>query len=378
MSAPLWVATDPNRTVVEPADPLTISRGEVWRWDILTLDDAPTDELAGVEGCTLNFVSDAAMRGGGSLSWAATGTGPIPDWPRIRLQPWYRVDTHRGSVEWPLGVFLPVTPAEKWTDTGLTLDVALYDKTLVLNQDKTTTTTGVQKGANVTAKVREIIAGAGEEKLAIVDSAEVLATAKVWEADTPKLTIVNELLAAINYTPLWCDGYGTFRAEPAVPAAQRSVAKHFRSDGSGDARYVPEFSRTRDMFEVPNRLKLVAKADSSAPALTSVATNDDPASPTSTVSLQRVISRQENDVDATSQAVLDEKAQKRLRELSRVSSELEVEVSPGPIPLEVLQVVSFRSDAANVEVLAEVQKISIRGATGGASTMDMTITEVLL
>ncbi|NUP03544.1 MAG: hypothetical protein HOW59_37040 [Nonomuraea sp.] len=377
MSSPLWVATDPNRTLVSSVDPLVVSRAESWRWDILTIDDAPTATLDGVSGASLNFTAGAAMRGGGSLSWAPMPGQARPDWPRIRLQPWYRLDTLVGSMEWPLGVFLPVTPTEKWTDEGVQIDVDLYDKTLVLDQDHTTQTTGVQKGSNVTDAVRSIITAAGEDKLAIIDSAETLATAIVWEPDTSRLTIVNDLLKAINYTPLWCDGYGTFRAEPAVPAAQRGVRRFFKGDGTGDGLYAPDFSQTRDLFEVPNVLKLVAKADSSAPARTSVVSNDDPASPTSTVNLGRVISRQETDVDATSQAVLDEKAAARLRELSRVSAELDVECALGPIPLDVRDVVAFTSPGAGIDVLAEVQKISIKGGTTGDSTMNITITEVL-
>jgi len=369
----LWVSTDPNRTLVAADDPLTVSRAESWRWDILTIDDAPTDTLDGVEGATLNFVADAPMRGGGSLSWAAEPGQIRPDWPRIRLQPWYRLETLVGVLEWPLGVFLPVTPTEKWTDQGVSIDVDLYDKTLVLDQDHTTQTTGVQKGSIVTDVIRTIITGAGEEKLAIVDSPETLSTAIVWEPDTSRLTQVNDLLKAINYAPLWCDGYGTFRAEPNVAASARPVARAFADDARGI--YLPDFSHARDMFEVPNRLKLVAKADSSAPALTSVVTNDDPLSPTSTVSLGRVISAQEDDVDATSQAILDDKAAKRLRELSRVASEVAMGVF-APIPLQVHEVVSFVNETAGIEVLAEVQKVSVSFDPDG-STMSLNITEVL-
>lgn len=353
-----WLAgresTYPRRQV----DPLVGHRSEAWRWDLLTLTDAPAGMLDGVEGAQLDFSIHNTIRSGGSLTWSGSDA---PDWMRIRLQPWYTLATMDGDeMSWPLGVFIPAAPKVSYTDDGASVGVELYDKLLVLDQDKVEATHTEVAGAVVTERIRALIASTGEYLIAVEDSGETLSAPMVWEAGTSKLAIINDLLDAINYFSLWCDGYGTYRADPYTAPTSRPLAREFLDDEH--SIYAPDFTHDRDDFNVPNKLVLVARSDGETEALISTATNVDPASPYSYPSRGRWLTHVETDVEATSQAVLDGIASRRLAEKAQVASTFDIEHAL--IPLDLNALVAFRRSPAGIHAHAVVQKMSIDTATG--------------
>ena len=131
------------------------------------------------------------------LTWAGL---TVPEWTQIRVQPWVSIDFADGETDsWPLGVYLPATPTIHWSDAVATADVDLYDKLLILVEDKVNATFAVPAGAVVTEQVEAIIASAGESRMSIAASTATLRSAMVWEPGTTKLRIINDLLAAVNY-----------------------------------------------------------------------------------------------------------------------------------------------------------------------------------
>lgn len=351
----LTAAGDDGVPVVDdtPPDPYTLGgRVTAYRWDILNPDDVRLGELD-VEGGSLSWSVDREIRSTGMLTWAGL---TVPEWTQIRVQPWVSIDFADGETDsWPLGVYLPATPTIHWSDAVATADVDLYDKLLILVEDKVNATFAVPAGAVVTEQVEAIIASAGESRMSIAASTATLRSAMVWEPGTTKLRIINDLLAAINYFSLWVDGYGYFRSDPYQAPQYRVVRRSF-TDGV-DSIYSPDFAHDRDTFSVPNVVTLISRADGATPALTSTASNDDPTDPLSTVSRGREIEVVEVDVEAASQVILDDLAKRRLEDLSRVSSTLDLEHAP--VPLALNDRVQFRSTIAGITTSGVVQGMTV-------------------
>lgn len=338
-------------------DPFTGHRNERWEWRVMTLEEAPVGVLDGVMDGQLDFNVANRIRGGGSVSWAGTSE---PEWPKIMLQPWFTVETAAGELSWPLGVFIPEASPAKHADEDVTVDLELYDKLLILDQDAVDKTYTVAKGANVVAAIRTVINSAGQRRHAVEDNTATLASAMVWEPGTPKLTIVNDLLDAINYFSLWCDGYGVYQGRPYQAPGERPTARTFADDD--ESIYAPTFTHDRDRFGVPNKVVQVGASDGDTPPPVATATNTDPASPYSYPARGRWITVTDTNVEAANQAVLNGIARRRLAELTQTASV--VEFQHAHVPMALNDVVEFRRDARGIAVRAAIQSYSISTQTG--------------
>lgn len=346
-------------------DPYTGHRLEVWRWVVLSFDHAEIGELDGVKDGTLEFSTGNTIRGGGSMTWAGPKKDE-PDWDRVYLQPWYGFTAEDGSYhEWPRGVFIPATAPTAYTDTARTLDVDLYDKLLILDRDKVVETYTIKKGTNVGTAVRSVIEEAGQDRHNIEDTTETVRTDMVWEPGTSRLRIINDLLESINYFSLWADGYGTYQGLPYQDPQARPTLRAFVDDAT--SIYAPDFTHERDTFDTPNRVVAVGRGDDAPDdggepeVFVGVAENTDPGSPTSYPARGRWIVHHEQDVEATSQSVIDGIAARRLSELTQTSSV--VEFQHAPIQLELNDIIEFRYKD-DVAVRATVQSFSMSTEPG--------------
>ena len=256
----------------------------------------------------------------------------------------------------PLGVFVPSAPSENWDDKNLTLDVELLDLCSVLDADSFAHTYSVAKDANVIAAVRDLILSSGEKAGSITASDATLSSAMTWEAGTSKLQIVNDLLDAANYFSLQVDGNGHFRVEKHRLPSERPVAYEFFDND--ESIYVSDFTYEKDVFSVPNKVVLVTQGDGTEEPLTSIATNTNPNSPYSYQSRGRWIVDVQKGVEATSQDVLDEKAQRRLSDLTSPTGTITIDHAPLPW-LGVSDVVRFRRTEADINVRAVVTSMAL-------------------
>lgn len=355
MSNQIFLVDESGRWIPE-ADPLTSNRVESWRVELLTLNDSSLGRLDGVSGGSLAFNVNAVIRGGGSLEYQ----GDPVDWINHRVQPWYKIEAAGQVVEWPLGVFIPATPGASYGDGATSISIALYDKLHILDEDKLEYTYAAPKGANVTDRVRSIIKGAGETKIAITDSESTLSNGMVWDVGTSKLRIINDLLGSINYFSLWVDGHGTFRADPYISPRDRPIAFGFVDDEHGI--YDPNFVHEQDLFNIPNKVVCIGQSDGNVPAKIGIATNEDPASPYSYQSRGRWITRTEEGVEATSQGVLNALARRYLAEGRLAGSTFEFEHAP--IQIDLNDSVGFRRDAENIDIRGTVETLTYSMAVG--------------
>ncbi|WP_250504832.1 hypothetical protein [Bowdeniella massiliensis] len=328
-------------------------RSEKYWVNILNRHDVPIGVLDGFESGSISLNVNATIRGGGSLDY----TGPEIEWHDYRLQPWFHAidETTGEEIKRPLGIYLPTAPGTSY-DTARAQTIELYDKTDILNSEKYEQTFTVPAGANVVQWVRSIIASTGETAIAIDDSDETLRTAQVFDHQFTKLQIVNKLLDSIEYFALWCDGWGVYRSGPRKPPQQRAV-EVILEDTEDNALYDPAFTHDYDSYRVANHVVALSETDGEKPPLRASARNDNPDSPFSTVRRGRVITRFEESVEATSQAVLQAYVNRLLWEEQQVLSKFQIKHAH--VDTWFNDVVTFRATRWGIDVPCVIQKHDI-------------------
>lgn len=284
-----------------------------WRFMLLDNQDRPLDEsLDGVTGGGGEIVALSALGGSAQVvidDLRARGWMPEIDWGKHRIRALYT----DGEQEWPFGTYLLTSPKEQHTSTGLTWQVNLLTKMNVPQEQKLTSRLTVPVGAAIIPTVVDLIHSTGETRIAVTDSDVTATSVRTYEANTPLLKVINELLTAVGYWSLWCDGGGTYRVEPYVNPDARPVRASFKYGET--SLYLPGWSFERDMTSVPNRFVAVGVGDEETEPLRGVATNTDPNSPFSYQARgNRWIDAGEDGVEAESQDIIDQYAARKLRE----------------------------------------------------------------
>jgi hypothetical protein len=305
----------------------TGSRRWSFRYDLLTSANVFVQALDCVLGCTIEQEWHADIKRSARFTIRDTGEinylqDRIQPWARLHLPPWGADDW----VEWPLGVFGLVSPTRTADASAVvTREVDGYDGLQTFADDRVDARYTVAAGTAYTTAVATLL---GSITTNITASAATLPVAREWDPGTPKLKIINELLAAVNYESLSFDEHGVAVVKPYT-SPQYRPEEYVYADGA-DSIMLPEVEQTLDLFSVPNQWVLVV-SDPDQAALTSTYTNSDPASPTSTVSRQRTIVDFRTEQDAADQATLDAKAARLAFEASQVYEAIGFETGLMPI-----------------------------------------------
>jgi hypothetical protein len=284
--------------------------------------------LTTVESAQVAYSADAAIKRTLRLSMTED---PSVDFLSDQIRPWCLLTMPGGGpqVQFPLGVFLLSTPPRQETAAGVSRQIEGYDLLQVLADDKLSARYSVALGASYTSTIASILTGAGIAAAAqnITSSALTVPAAREWEPGTPKLTIVNDLLSAINYDGLFFDATGTAVARPYVSAQNRGVDYTYADDSR--SVILPGVQQSLDLFGIPNTfVAVVSQPD--RPPLTSTYVNSNPSSPTSTASRGRTITSVVTNQDAADQATLDARVARMAFEASQVYDT--VSLSTGIMP----------------------------------------------
>jgi hypothetical protein len=222
---------------------------------------------------------------------------------------------------WCMGTFLLSTNVDRVAEPPNERVTAFegYDLLQVLVEDKVTTRYVVAAGTAYTTAVATVLTAAGFTAQ-ITASAAVLPAPMEWEVGAPRLTIVNDLLTAINYETLTMTPLGVPTSQPYLDPGSAPVIWQYTVDAASVIR--PGIDRTLDLFDAPNTwVGVVSQPD--RPPLVSTVINSDSASPTSTVSRERSIVRVLADEvkDAADQATLDALVARYAADASQVQEE---------------------------------------------------------
>jgi hypothetical protein len=290
-----------------------------FRYERLDLNGRPIGELTNVLSATISNDATAKVKRTARFDIVDDGT---VDFLSDRIKAYAGLVMPDGGVaEWPVGVFLLTTPPRASDESGVvTRKVDAYDLLQVLSDDRVIARYTVLAGARYMDAVGDLINTAGLFDVAITPSDAVLPTARDWDMGTPRLDIINDLLAAICYRSLFVDEEGVICARPYVTASARDPDYTYEADE--ESVLFPAITDKLDLFEIPNQWLIVRSEADSAP-LTASWTNSNPDSPTSTVRRGRMIVHFESGVDAADQAALDGIVQRMAEEASQVYEEID-------------------------------------------------------
>lgn len=329
MPIPLPSGLLPTPVYFEPFEVLTGPRVTRFRFDLMDREENLLGTIDSVQnGGSVEWQAYASVKGGGTMT--VRDIGQEIDWLNIRIRPVIIVQSvgTEEADETPLGVFLAAAPVEKWDDLGRTWDVEIADKCSILDTDVPNGPGGepasytAPVGSNVLDLVMALITDAGERVDAIEPDDKTLTSSLVWDLGTTRLQIINDMLSAAGFGSLWCDGQGQYRVTPYLDPIDRTpVYAALNPFSKGDGSMMsPDWTRDRDIYEVPNRYFAIAQGDGEEEAMTSTVTNEDPTSPFSFQARGRWITRVMDGVEAVSQADLDARARQGLSQSSSISS----------------------------------------------------------
>ena len=292
--------------------------------EVMLLDATEQEKgiLQGVIGGEVTLSASTRLKASGSLE--LLDLGQEINWASDRVRITYRI---QGGASWPLGVFLLAAPTKTYTDGGASWKVELLSKLTLLDEDCVETPTQVGTVYPALALLQFALVDVG--KADITESAARLASTMTWEAGTPRLTIFNDILEAIGYWSMGVGGSGAFQIRPYVPPAQRPLSWRF-AEGEA-AIHLPEWSREQDLAGIPNKVVLVSQGGDDKPALVGIARNMNPSSPASYPSRGRWITHTETGVEASTQEVITQLAEKKLLEAQTAIAKIEIEHLPVPI-----------------------------------------------
>lgn len=329
---------------------LTTHRTERFRVEHLTRTDASLGYLDGIRGGRLEWNANAILPGGGSVS-LVDQEGQEINLSQDRVRLWWEVD---GNDPWPLGVYVLAAPSVMYSPEGTTRDITLIDKMTVIHSDLLTQTLQIPAGANIIQQVVLQIQASGEQRIASTPSAATLSNSMSWEPGTSRLRVINDLLNTAGYWALWTDGAGQFRVEPYLAPAARPVSWSFEEGQA--AIHSPFWEYEVSLWEATNTVVLVSQENDLGVIWTASAIDDNPDSPTSTVSMGRALNPiVEENVEAASQADLQAQATRRLIDNSNVIGK--IRVSHAVVPIWYNQAVRFKSQG--MDTTATVTKMTL-------------------
>ena len=216
-----------------------------------------------------------------------------------------------GYAEFPLGVFLLSSPKRTVDVSGTAWrTVDAYDQMKILRDDRVDGLYHIPAGTNFITAVSTILTSAGITLQNLTPTTKTLPSYREWEGGTPKATIINDLLKAINYWGLHFDEDGYAVAKPYVAPADAASEYTYADDGQS-VIVLGAVEQDLDMWDVPN--KWVLYTSDPTGSLRSVYTNTNANSPTSTTNRGYAVVRY-TQVDAPDQATLDALAQRQATE----------------------------------------------------------------
>jgi hypothetical protein len=299
-----------------------------FRYELLDASNARVEDLVTVAAgqVSQNWFADIKRKARFTIREGAQEidylTQRIKPYARMHLPPYDDNDW----VEWPLGVFLLSSPTRQADATGnVTRDVTGYDQLQVYVDDKVADRYTVSASATVVTEVTTLL---GDVEMVVAASTATLPAAQEWPPGTPKLTIINNLLSAMNYQSLSFDEEGRAVITPYVPPSSRT--EEYVYDETDTSLLIPGAAQELDLFDVANKWVLVV-SNPDQTLMTSTYTNSNPASPTSTTRRGRTIVDYRLEQEATSQTALDGKAERLAFEASQVYESIKFSTGLNPL-----------------------------------------------
>lgn len=287
----------------------------------------------------------------------------------------YLITIQNGIKEkFPLGTFLVQTPSSNFDGKSRSVSMDAYTPLLELKEKPTPLGYSLFKGANIMDKAYELTQEHLRAPVVYTESDTILNYDFVSNSDDTWMTFISDLIANAKYT-FDLDEMGRILYMPTQDVASLQPVWTY-DDGNSSILY-SDISMNHDLYGVPNVVEVVYSQNDDFYYERVV--NDDPNSPTSTVSRGREIIHRVTDPDLVgipTSSQVKEYAEQLLRNLSSV--EYTVTYTHGYCPVRIGDCVLLdykRSGLSNIK--AKVISQSIKCEPGCPVTEKAVITSKL-
>lgn len=354
-----------------------------YRVMLTTPDGQDIGLLDGVESGSVTLSATSRLRASGQLS--LTETSQRIDWFNMHA----RVDYVPVGMEgWPVATFVMSSPTRSVNDHRVTRDVELLSTLAYLDRMATDRIEHVENAHLTTGKwglIQRYAAKAKNLRMgftqfgnwAFGEDPMIINEAIAYDVGTNVLTMLNECARIVGWGALTPDPYGVITGGPYIRPSRRPVSYVFRE---GDAAiHSADWTIDRDIFSVPNVVVCVGTPGSDdtqrgddkfnagpSPAVVGVARNDNPRDPLSTVNRGEIV-HVETGVKATSQAAINQVAQRILTEKAMPAASLVIEHLP--INIRPGDVVEFISQGQRLRGAVQEMKVPLSPTALVATTI---------
>ena len=233
----------------------------------------------------------------------------------------YLVATQNGETKKiPLGTFLVQSPNDNFDGRNHKYTLDGYTPLLELKEGQPPIGFNVPYGSNIMAGAYRIISEHIRCPVVAAQSDKTLNNDFISDIDDDWFSFCNDLIANAGFS-FDMDGNGTLYFAPNQDTAALTPVFTYTDDNS--SILLPEIEMERDISTIPNVVEVLYSANSGY--LYGRAVNDDPSSPTSTVSRGREITHRVTDPElygVATQTEVDEYAKNTLKTLSTLDCKL--------------------------------------------------------
>ncbi|QUI24868.1 hypothetical protein HZI73_22325 [Vallitalea pronyensis] len=295
-----------------------------FRYDLLDNDGNKKDTLANVINCSIDYKSLATINRTARMKIEESDN---IDWLNDYVQPFMMVKDGNTWLEWSLGIFMLSSSKRKEENGEVTREIECYDTMQILTDDKVDSRYFISAGSNYINEIKKILNNMGLVKINIVNSSKTLTVDREYEIGTSKLSIINSLLAELNYYSLIVDAWGYYTSSPYVLPSDRAVDYTYMDDELSIIYNGVE--EELDLFNVPNKFIVTASNPEELP-LTSIYENDNVNSIVSTANRGRVITDFREIDNIADQEALDSYTRRIAEDASNVYGYLILETAIMP------------------------------------------------
>lgn len=340
---------------------LTASKRRIrFRYELLDKNLKYKRDIKTVSQASIYFDSTASIMRMARLSLKEDGD---IDYMSARVRPVFGLDMGDVWAEWPLGVFVLSSPERSANGTAVYRDIEAYDLNQLLKTDGISERIYFRAGTRYTDAVLNVLYGAGVYTPNIASANDVLRADKEYAIGSYRLDIINELLSAINYTPIFPDENGVYTAYKARDVELGDI--QFLYTTKSDSVILDGTKEKVDYYSIPNRfIAYVSNPD--ADPLYSVYENDDPTSVFSTRN-RPVVTQKAPLNDISSQKELDAYVKQWAKDAT--AAPYNIEFSSGLMPMHGYKdVYQFTHDVLGVNEIYQELAWSMELKAGGTMT----------
>lgn len=227
-----------------------------------------------------------------------------------------------------MGLFNTQPSSKNYNQNSHSQEFIGHDMTWRLSVDIFDLGYSVSVGANIITAIETICTDAGITRTSFTPTDYTATIAYSWKPATPKIEVINDLLASIGYVPLFATKDGYLASHPYVSMNNRAVATTYdTTSNENNVRIIKNVQAQPQFDRTVNKVTVVRQGPNQA-TIALTRRNNNPASPTSIQSLGVTIAKVVNDSKVIDHASARLLAIRTLEEGSRTYERYKITTTP--------------------------------------------------